>query len=470
MQSFEEEKKRYMHLHVTPIQVRFSIDVGILATKHRITKEDITHVLAEKAVVHGINLEVIEDMISNEAYGQEFVIASANPPVLGTDASVVETIPIDQDVKPFLDESGNADYKKWENIRQIKKGEVICTRIPPTPGIPGISVYGHPLSSNPGDDVALPAGLNTKAIDNETKLVATIDGYLYRAGRNICVGNIYIINGDVDFKTGNIEYSGDVIVKGNVNAGFSVIADGNISIEGFVEAAHIESKQNNVFLKGSVFGLNKTTIIAAKNVTAGNIHTTTGNVQDAKIKAGKTVTIIGQVRSCHIEAENFEMPRSAAQILSSTVAFRGQVKCGTIGGKTETANEFILAENQREQFREELKKADGLLQRLDQAIGVLQTKLLSLKPLQATPELEEQKKLFSSQLSTCEINREQLAAKRKNLIKLINIMPDRKDMITVRRLYPVLKLSVFDVNKEYKQELSDLKISWKNGNLVMEAI
>jgi uncharacterized protein (DUF342 family) len=467
---FENEKRKYIHLHVTPIQARFSIDVGILTTTHRITMSDISFILEEKAVVYGIHYEVIEDILSNESYGQEFVIASADPPVLGVDASVSEAIPIDPDIKPFLDENGNADYKTWDNIRQEKKGDVICTRIPPTPGIPGTSVFGHPLSSSPGDDLALPAGLNTQAIDNETKLVAAIDGYLYRAGRNICIGNIYIISGDVDVKTGNIEYSGDVIIKGNVNAGFSVIADGNISIEGFVEAACIESRQNSVFLKGSVFGLNKTVISAAKNVTMGNVHSATGNIQDAKIKAGKTVTVSGQIRGCEIETENLEMPTSSGQILNSTVAFRGHINCAIVGSKNETLNEFTLVDSQREQFKEDIQKTDGLLQRLNKAIELLGAKLVSLKSVQATPELEEQKKLFNSQLSTCEMNKEQLTAKRKNLIKLIDIMPDREDLVRIRQLSPVLKVSVFNVSREYRQELSDLKISWKNGDLRMDSI
>jgi phage shock protein A len=152
------------------------------------------------------------------------------------------------------------------------------------------------------------------------------------------------------------------------------------------------------------------------------------------------------------------------------VAFRGHINCGIVGGKTETINEFILVENQREQFKEELQKTDGLLQRLEKAIELLRAKLASLKYVQATPELEEQKKLFGSQLSTCENNKEQLTAKHKNLIKLIDIMPDREDMVKIRQLSPILKLSVFGFTKEYKQELIDLKISWKNGALKMNAM
>ena len=55
---FEEGKRKYLHLQVTPMQARFSIDVGILQTNYNITPEDILFILAEKAVVYGINYDL----------------------------------------------------------------------------------------------------------------------------------------------------------------------------------------------------------------------------------------------------------------------------------------------------------------------------------------------------------------------------------------------------------------------------
>ncbi|MDR2584029.1 MAG: FapA family protein [Fibromonadaceae bacterium] len=459
---FEEGKRKYLHLHVTPIQARFSINTGILQTNYNITPEDILFILAEKSVVYGIDHELIKEILTLTAYGQEFIIASAKPPIAGTDAIVTEIIPIDPDAKPFLNEDGTADYKKWDNIRQIEKDEIICTRIPPTPGIPGTSVFGLPLSPTPGDDIALPVGMNTKAIDNETKLVATINGFLYRQGRNICIGSIYIINGDVNYKTGNIEYTGDVLIKGNVNTGFSVIADGNISIEGVVESAHIESKYGNIFLKGSVFGLNNASIIAQKNINAENI-------QDTKIKAGQNLVVKGQIRSCQIETENLSMPRNG-QIVSSSIAFHGQLKCGNIGGKIESTNEFTLVENEREQYKDELTKQNEFIQKLDKAIEVLNYKLSSIKTTAITPESENQVKLLSSQLTSCNNSRNQLIVRRKKLLKLIEIMPDRANLISATSVSPILKISIFGSNMELKEELQDLKISWINGSIKMESL
>jgi len=458
---FEEGKRKYLHLQVTPMQARFSIDTGILQTNYNITQEDILFILAEKAVVYGIDYEMIKEILTMTAYGQEFIIASAKPPITGTDAIVTEIIPIDPDAKPFLNEDGTADYKKWDNIRQVEKDEIICTRIPPTPGIPGTSVFGLPLSPTPGEDIALPIGMNTKAIDNETKLVASINGFLYRQGRNICIGSIYIIKGDVNYKTGNIEYTGDVLIKGNVNTGFSVIADGNISIEGIVESAHIESKYGNIFLKNSVFGLNNASIIAHKNINAENI-------QDARIKAGQNLVVRGQIRSCQIETENLSMPRNG-QIVNTNIAFSGHLICGNIGGKIESMNEFTLIENEREQYKEELAKQNEFIQKLDKAIEVLESKTTSIKTAEITPEHEQQAKLINSQLTSCNNSRDQLIARRKRLLKLIETMPDREDLISAASISPILRISIFGSYTELKEELHELRVSWTNGSIKTES-
>jgi uncharacterized protein (DUF342 family) len=459
---FQESKRKYMYIQATPAQVRFSIHASVLQAGFQITMNDVLFILAEKAVVYGIDYDTLEEILSKGLYGKEFIIASATLPIAGKDAVIAEVLPIDPDAKPFLNEDGSVDYKKWDNIRQIKEGEVICTRTPPTPGIPGISVYGMPLSPTSGEDYALPKGVNTKTINNETKLVASIDGFLYRQGYNICVGGIYIVKGDVNFKTGNIEYFGDILIRGNVTAGFSVIAGGNVSIEGIVESAYIESKEGNVFLKGSVFGLNNANIIAKKNINAQNI-------QDTKIKTGQTLTVRRQIRNCKIEAENVEMPHEG-HIISSTVAFRGHVKCGNIGGKSGAVNEFIFVEDERRLFKEELQKLNELLQKLNQAIEVLQAKIFSIKSSDITPELDNQKKLLTSQMFTCDSSREQLTAKRKKLLRILEFMPDKDALITTYLLSPILKISIFGSSKEFKQELANLKISWKGGAIRMESI
>jgi hypothetical protein len=82
--------------------------------------------------------------------------------------------------------------------------------------------------------------------------------------------------------------------------------------------------------------------------------------------------------------------------------------------------------------------------------------------------LKNQKQLLTSQLSSCANNKEQSKAKREKLLKLIEFMPDKDALISTYLLYSALKVSIFGSSKEYKEDLSSLKISWKKGTIIME--
>ena len=50
----------------------------------------------------------------------------------------------------------------------------------------------------------------------------------------VTVETVLVIPGDVNASTGNVNGLGTVIIKGNVEDGFEVSAQGNIEVNGFV--------------------------------------------------------------------------------------------------------------------------------------------------------------------------------------------------------------------------------------------
>jgi len=61
-------------------------------------------------------------------------------------------------------------------------------------------------------------------------LYSKIDGAVHYDGNKISVSNHLEIDGDVDFKTGNIIFDGYVTIKGTVTDGFYVEATKDIEI------------------------------------------------------------------------------------------------------------------------------------------------------------------------------------------------------------------------------------------------
>jgi hypothetical protein len=72
-------------------------------------------------------------------------------------------------------------------------------------------------------------------------LLAGINGCVeYQLGK-VNVYNVFTIGGDVCNSTGNIDFDGSIIVNGDVLAGFTVKASGNINVVGNVEGAVLDA-------------------------------------------------------------------------------------------------------------------------------------------------------------------------------------------------------------------------------------
>jgi uncharacterized protein (DUF342 family) len=81
---------------------------------------------------------------------------------------------------------------------------------------------------------------------------AASPGHFYRdRQRRLCVQPRVIVEGDVDFRHGNIDTKLSVLVKGDVKSGFSIKSAGNIEVTGVIEDARI-SAQGNLLVRGGI--------------------------------------------------------------------------------------------------------------------------------------------------------------------------------------------------------------------------
>lgn len=86
---------------------------------------------------------------------------------------------------------------------------MIAQRIPPTDGIPGISVTGEPIKSKRGRDARFKIGKNVVVDPEERAMYSAIDGLVSLTDRDkLNVFPVYEVNGDVDYRTGTSTLSG----------------------------------------------------------------------------------------------------------------------------------------------------------------------------------------------------------------------------------------------------------------------
>ncbi len=79
------------------------------------------------------------------------------------------------------------------------------------------------------------------------------------------------IQGDLDFKVGNIDFYGDVIVRGNVPDGFHIKSATSVVIEGTVGSSTIEAG-DRLTIKGGVNGGHKGRLVAGGDLQVHYLH------------------------------------------------------------------------------------------------------------------------------------------------------------------------------------------------------
>ena len=190
--------------------------------------------VADKGISFGLMENEIERAVTERRYGENICIARWQPPVNGEDGKIEYHFKRESTFKPVEDENGNVDYKNLGLVRNIYKGTPIARITLPTEGTPGTDIMGKSVPQKVGVPVTFAVGKGTELVNDGTEIVAVTDGNLAYTNGAFCIEESLLIRGDVDVSSGNIDFIGDIIIKGNVLEGFAVTSKKNITINGNV--------------------------------------------------------------------------------------------------------------------------------------------------------------------------------------------------------------------------------------------
>ncbi len=252
-----EKRDADCHILITEDRMRVVATLSPNFGGESVTPEKIKNLLKLNGVVHGLIEDDEIEMILMRQQAISFVIAEGTRPISGIDAKFENCIPEKEERKPHVNDRGIADYRELGDILTAKKGDVVMRRIPPVPGISGLTVTGHEIRPYHGKDTPFSSTRSGVCIDpeNEDQLIAAITGTPIVLPHTIMVMPVFNVN-SVNFKTGNIRFDGAVIVKGDVVNGMLVYALTDIHIFGDVIDAQIECG-GHLIVKGSVIGNSK---------------------------------------------------------------------------------------------------------------------------------------------------------------------------------------------------------------------
>lgn len=365
-----------------------------------LTSEDIRSFLKNNRVISGISDVYLKQFEENPVYRRATLIAEGKAPENGKDGYVKYLFEVDPNkIKLKIKDDGKVDFKELNIIQNVIKGQPLAKKIAPELGKNGVNVYGTPINARNGKDVQIGLGKNVTIAQNGEIAVAEDSGQVLLSKGKISVETVMVIAGDVNTSTGNINGLGTVVIKGNVEDGFAVTAQGTIEVLGFVGKASLTSGGDIVVKQGINGGEvdDSGLIIAQKSVWSSFIT-------NATVQSGNNVIVSDGIVNSHVDANaKILCQGKRAKIVGGHVRAAEEVNAAVLGSPH--GAETIIEVGYDPKTKEEIENLEAHQQVLEGKLddlgrniqGLLkQKKIMKDKfPSQKAQSLLNQKKMLN---------------------------------------------------------------------------
>lgn len=265
----------------------------------------------------------IEECLKN-AGGAEGLITCGDSTELTVGVAPVDDVQAHVELTeiPTEQAEGRIDFYAHCGLRIVSAGQVIGQAVPYTKGRDGVSVHGRALPRNVVNPNKVSLGKNVTLGPDGKTLIAGVAGVVHVEGLRVWVEARLALDQDVDFSTGNVDFSGDVTIGRNVLDLFHVKASGSIAVLGSVEAALVEAG-GDLSVHSGIAGKEKGKCLVQGNVVAkfiGNAH----------IEAGGSVTVKREINNARVICQQLLTVETGA-IMGGQITARGGIVCETLG-------------------------------------------------------------------------------------------------------------------------------------------
>lgn len=298
---------------------------------HSLQGDDIRKLLAEEAIVFGINDEAIEKIKTFLAQKtkefRKFIIANGQAVGQSKDAY----LRYDMEIGPIagtLLENGNIDFRDRRIMVGVSAGQCIGTKIPAVQGQSGINVYGKETPAREGKDIKITVQNDARFSAQTMQVTATKDGVLSVVNDNVIkVLSHKTISSDIDFETGNVESMNAITILGSVQPGFRVTVGGDLKISGSVLSASVVC-DGNLVVKGGTTGKNST--LRVKGDADINF------IEQGSLQCGGIAVIRKQSYYSNIFAGSNIRCHDLSIVMGGQIIAEGDVTLGSIGSENST--------------------------------------------------------------------------------------------------------------------------------------
>lgn len=293
------------------------------------TVDKILQILKSNQICYGIvDDDIIRDYLNHsKSTDQELIVAIGRNPVEGKHATIIYHFNTQYQLPGMIREDGTIDFRKRGTVPYVTENMLLAEKKPLTMGAPGIDVYGEKIPPATDLDVELRCKDGAWVSEDSLKIFAQIDGQpCLDSSGCISVHREITIKGDVNYKTGNIDYRGNVFISGLIREGFRVKCV-DLTVMG-ISGGIVECDGDLNISEG---------IVNAKLIVNGNIRTK--YIKESSVSALENITVVKEIMDSKITSNGI-IDNSAGRITGSEIGACKKLVLGQVG--TQMAKKSVL--------------------------------------------------------------------------------------------------------------------------------
>lgn len=259
IQITNDRMEAYVNVRAIPVHVYKLLDKGyhknLTLEKKKVedkyppkyTSNELQELLQSKGIRYGIIKQAIED--ASGQYNAEDVLVAKGLPAQDDISDEIQVLfKESEELKEYEDTNNKVDFRKRFLIANVKAGDIIGKIILGTTGSDGQDIFGVPIKRKTWKKAVVKIGDGCRLEDNT--VIATSEGKPAFKSNTFSVNKLYKVD-QVDLKSGNIDFVGNVEVTGAVLEGMEVKAGNELHIGKNVESATVKSS-GEIAINGNV--------------------------------------------------------------------------------------------------------------------------------------------------------------------------------------------------------------------------
>ncbi len=368
-----------------------------------------------------------------------------------------------KDLQPVPDSSAAVDYYHSNLATPVTCGQALA-RLDPIPQETD-STTDYELSrdnfiiNEPADIISATVELSENS--SELLVISCKDGFPALVNKKIVVYNRLVIDGDINFHTGNIDCPGDLLVNGSIMAGFKVKAD-NLTVNGSIENAEIVC-HGNLICSGGIVACNDFPLICDGSLWVKYIENSNLEIKNDLFISGSSlhnsIKVAGSVVLCH----------DSAILVGGKCEAGHSLYSGVIGAKWATPTEIVIGcdpfltqklKNHCQNLEKIATELDELRNRIEQINTYLQheegkTTSKEAHKLQEERELLESKSSFITQKQNTALKKREQLEQQIDEFKKQNL---NASLYVATQLFSGVHLTIKDATTRIDEEATGVTV------------